>query len=100
MRDAQWYFVDDMTVAIDQGAPNPLFVDGMPVLDHVVAVGSSQSGRMLRDFVYRCGPAIGVAAMPRPDVRKRAAFGTRAFPNSNASVSSASSPRLIVAATP
>ena len=93
----QWYYVDDMTVAVtapegadagtiyefvyqvqnpivlglgfgamrdfvsfarhspadDQGAPNPLFVDGMPVLDHVVAVGSSQSGRMARDFVYQ-----------------------------------------------
>ncbi len=95
--DEQWYFVDDMTVAItppddtdagtiyefvyqvqdpivlglgfsamrefvsfarhspadDAGAPNPLFVDGMAVLDHVVAVGSSQSGRMIRDFVYQ-----------------------------------------------
>ena len=93
----QWYYVDDMTVAVtppagtdagtiyefvyeaenpivhglgfsamrdfvsfaryspadDQGAPNPLFVDGMPVLDHAVAVGSSQSGRMARDFVYQ-----------------------------------------------
>ena len=39
--------------ADDRGAPNPLFVDGMPVLDHVVAVGSSQSGRMARDFVYQ-----------------------------------------------
>ena len=37
----------------DQGTPNPLFVDGMPVLDHAVAVGSSQSGRMIRDFVYQ-----------------------------------------------
>ena len=97
VRDAQWYFVDDTTVAItppedtdagtiyefvyqaqdpivmglgfsairdfvsfvrrspadDLGAPNPLFVDGMPLLDHVVAVGSSQSGRMIRDFVYQ-----------------------------------------------
>ena len=93
----QWYYVDDMTVAVtppagtdagtiyefvyqvqnpivhglgfsamrdfvsfaryspadDRGAPNPLFVDGMPVLDQVVAVGSSQSGRMARDFVYQ-----------------------------------------------
>ena len=93
----QWYYVDDMTVAVtppagtdagtiyefvyqvqnpivhglgfsairdfvafarhspadDAGSPNPLFVDGMPVLDHVVAVGSSQSGRMIRDFVYQ-----------------------------------------------
>ena len=39
--------------ADDQGAPNPLFVDGMPVLDHAIAVGSSQSGRMARDFVYQ-----------------------------------------------
>ena len=39
--------------ADDRGAPNPLFVDGMPVLDHAVAVGSSQSGRMARDFVYQ-----------------------------------------------
>ena len=37
----------------DRGAPNPLFVDGMPALAHVVAVGSSQSGRMARDFVYQ-----------------------------------------------
>ena len=93
----QWYYVDDMTVAVtppagtdagtiyefvyeawnpivhglgfgamrdfvsfaryspadDRGAANPLFADGMPVLDHVVAVGSSQSGRMARDFVYQ-----------------------------------------------
>ena len=39
--------------ADDRGVPNPLFVDGAPVLDHVVAVGSSQSGRMARDFVYQ-----------------------------------------------
>ena len=39
--------------ADDRGVANPLFVDGMPVLDHVVAVGSSQSGRMIRDFVYQ-----------------------------------------------
>ena len=39
--------------ADDRGTPNPLFADGMPVLDHVVAVGSSQSGRMARDFVYQ-----------------------------------------------
>ena len=36
-----------------QGTPNPLFVDGEPVLEHVVAVGSSQSGRMIRDFIYQ-----------------------------------------------
>ena len=39
--------------ADDRGVANPLFADGMPVLDHVVAVGSSQSGRMIRDFVYQ-----------------------------------------------
>ena len=39
--------------ADDRGTPNPLFADGMPVLDHAVAVGSSQSGRMARDFVYQ-----------------------------------------------
>ena len=39
--------------ADDRGGANPLFVDGMPVLDHAVAVGSSQSGRMIRDFVYQ-----------------------------------------------
>ncbi len=36
-----------------RGTPNPLFVDGAPVLEHVVAVGSSQSGRMIRDFIYQ-----------------------------------------------
>ena len=39
--------------ADDRGVANPLFVDGVPVLDHAVAVGSSQSGRMIRDFVYK-----------------------------------------------
>ncbi len=39
--------------ADDRGVANPLFVDGGPVLDHAVAVGSSQSGRMARDFVYQ-----------------------------------------------
>ena len=39
--------------ADDRGVANQLFVDGMPVLDHAVAVGSSQSGRMARDFVYQ-----------------------------------------------
>ncbi len=39
--------------ADDRGVANPLFVDGMPVLDHAVAVGSSQSGRMIRDFLYK-----------------------------------------------
>ena len=39
--------------ADDRGAPNPLFAAGRPVLRHAVAVGSSQSGRMIRDFVYQ-----------------------------------------------
>ncbi|MCY4076764.1 MAG: alpha/beta hydrolase domain-containing protein [Acidobacteria bacterium] len=39
--------------ADDRGVANPLFVDGVPVLDHAVAVGSSQSGRMIRDFLYQ-----------------------------------------------
>ncbi|MXZ70331.1 MAG: hypothetical protein F4Z04_02295 [Acidobacteria bacterium] len=51
MRD--WVSFARYSPTDDQGAPNPLFVDGMPVLDHVVAVGSSQSGRMARDFVYQ-----------------------------------------------
>ena len=37
----------------DRGAPNPLFAAGRPVLRHAVAVGSSQSGRMIRDFIYQ-----------------------------------------------
>ena len=51
MRD--WVSFVRYRPADDRGTPNPLFVDGMPVLDHVVAVGSSQSGRMIRDFVYK-----------------------------------------------
>ena len=39
--------------ADDEGTPNPLFDSGRPVLDHAVAVGSSQSGRMIRDFIYQ-----------------------------------------------
>lgn len=39
--------------ADEQGAPNPLFAAGRPVLQHAVAVGSSQSGRMIRDFIYQ-----------------------------------------------
>lgn len=39
--------------ADEQGAPNPLFAAGRPVLRHAVAVGSSQSGRMIRDFIYQ-----------------------------------------------
>ena len=37
----------------DTGQANPLFVDGAPVLQHAVAVGSSQSGRVIRDFIYQ-----------------------------------------------
>ena len=38
--------------AVDEfGQTNPLFVDGAPVLQHTVAIGSSQSGRMVRDFL-------------------------------------------------
>ena len=39
--------------ADEAGQANPLFVDGLPVLSHAVAVGSSQSGRMIRDFLYQ-----------------------------------------------
>ena len=39
--------------ADDAGQANPLFLDGTPVLGHAVAVGSSQSGRMIRDFIYQ-----------------------------------------------
>ena len=40
--------------AVDEfGQTNPLFVDGAPVLQHTVAIGSSQSGRMVRDFLYQ-----------------------------------------------
>lgn len=39
--------------ADDSGEPNPLFVDGAAVLQHVVGVGSSQSGRVIRDFIYQ-----------------------------------------------
>ena len=51
MRD--WVSFARYRPADDRGTPNPLFVDGGPVLDHAVAVGSSQSGRMIRDFVYQ-----------------------------------------------
>ncbi len=51
MRD--WVSFARYRSADDRGTPSPLFVEGMPVLDHVVAVGSSQSGRMVRDFVYQ-----------------------------------------------
>jgi hypothetical protein len=39
--------------ADDSGRPNPLFVDGKPVLNAAVSTGSSQSGRVQRDFVYQ-----------------------------------------------
>lgn len=39
--------------ADDAGNPNPLFVDGQPVLRHAVAVGASQSGRLARDFLHQ-----------------------------------------------
>ena len=51
MRD--WVSFARYRPADDRGTPNPLFVDGRPVLDHAVAVGSSQSGRMIRDFLYQ-----------------------------------------------
>ena len=41
------------SAADDEGNPNPLFDGGLPLLEHVIAVGSSQSGRMIRDFVYQ-----------------------------------------------
>jgi len=37
----------------DDGRSNPLFVDGKPVLTTAVATGSSQSGRLQRDFIYQ-----------------------------------------------
>ena len=39
--------------ADDSGAPNPLTTAGRPALDRTLAHGTSQSGRYLRDFVYR-----------------------------------------------
>ena len=39
--------------ADDAGAPNPLSSGGRPALDRALAHGTSQSGRYLRDFVYR-----------------------------------------------
>ena len=36
-----------------EGQANPLFVDGSPVLQHAIGVGSSQSGRVIRDFIYQ-----------------------------------------------
>ena len=37
----------------DLGQANPLFLDGAPGIRHAVAIGSSQSGRMIRDFIYQ-----------------------------------------------
>jgi len=39
--------------ADDKGTPNPLVVNGKPRIDRALAHGTSQSGRYLRDFVYR-----------------------------------------------
>lgn len=40
-------------VADEAGTPNPLAADGRPPVDRALAHGTSQSGRYLRDFVYR-----------------------------------------------
>ena len=40
-------------VTDDAGQPNPLFVDGKPVLRVAVATGTSLSGGMQRDFIYQ-----------------------------------------------
>lgn len=37
----------------DAGAPNPLALAGAPAIQRALAHGTSQSGRYLRDFVYR-----------------------------------------------
>jgi Alpha/beta hydrolase domain len=39
--------------ADDAGTPNPLWGGGRPAIDRALAHGTSQSGRYLRDFVYR-----------------------------------------------
>jgi len=41
------------SAADDVGQPNPLFVDGKPVLKVAVSTGTSQSGGMQRDFIYQ-----------------------------------------------
>jgi hypothetical protein len=41
------------TAADDSGAPNPLAVAGKPWPSRTLAYGASQSGRYLRDFLYR-----------------------------------------------
>ena len=37
----------------DSGQANPLFEDGSRVLEHAIGIGSSQSGRVIRDFIYQ-----------------------------------------------
>ena len=37
----------------DAGRPNPLFVEGKPVITFAVSTGTSQSGRVQRDFIYQ-----------------------------------------------
>jgi hypothetical protein len=39
--------------ADETGTANPLFVNGQPVLRLAVAAGASQSGRVVRDFIYQ-----------------------------------------------
>src|SRR5262245_6609329 len=39
--------------ADDVGTPNPLLADGRPAIARALAHGTSQSGRYLRDFIYR-----------------------------------------------
>jgi hypothetical protein len=41
------------TAADDAGQANPLFVNGRPVLRVAVSTGTSQSGRVQRDFLYQ-----------------------------------------------
>jgi hypothetical protein len=37
----------------EDGAPNPLALDGRPMIDCALAFGVSQAGRFLRDFLYQ-----------------------------------------------
>lgn len=41
------------TATDDAGRQNPLFVDGKPVVTLAVSTGTSQSGRVQRDFIYQ-----------------------------------------------
>ena len=41
------------SAADEEGTANPLFVNGRPVLTVAVAVGLSQSGRLMRDLLYQ-----------------------------------------------